>query len=87
MSYHYTLVEENGDPFKENAQVQVYRNPVHIGDKVLGLENDAGNSELQRVVAIEHYPSRSVLRLAVSDAATLRPENMFSSGSVDFLPR
>lgn len=89
MSYYaYTLVAEGDTPFKENAQVETFRNPVHVGDKVLGLVNEPDSSRnLQRVVAVEHYPSFSALYLAASDAAALRPENMFSSATVDFLPR
>ena len=62
MVFKYELVQEGGKPTWDKDFLETFQNPVHVGEKVKAA---AIGSSLLTVVAVEHYPTCSVLYYAV----------------------
>lgn len=58
MAFKYELVKEGCNPTWSNNSLETFQNPVQVGEKV---KTAAVGSELLTVVAVEHYPTCSIL--------------------------
>lgn len=56
--YRYEIVRVNASPTMNTNYLHTFVNPVFVGDKVNPNTQD---SELLKVIAVEHYQESSVL--------------------------
>lgn len=61
MGFKYELVREGDNPTWDKDLLETFQNPVHVGERVKAV---GIGSSLLTVVAVEHYPTCSVLYYA-----------------------